>query len=194
MLAMTPQFRHRQQAGVTLAETGIVLAIVSILAVAALPSIVDRWQRETVILLAEQFASNVSLARATAQYRHVQAHLRPLNPSGDWADGWQLTASPPAGTPDITAAPTPAQESLIVATVCPPAVPTVRIHFRIPGNTLSYAPVGYSRNGNGGALHGTLTISSGRHVRQVRINSVGRARICDPATDSRRCNTAGDDP
>jgi type IV fimbrial biogenesis protein FimT len=194
MLAVTAQPRRPGQAGVTLAETAIVLAIVSILAVASLPSVVDRWQRETVILLAEQFASSVSVARATAQYRHVQAHLQPLDPSGDWAKGWQLTTSRPANTPDITATPGPGQESLIVATVLPPAVPTVRIRFRIPGNTLSYAPVGYSRNSNGGALHGTLTISSGRHVRQVRINSVGRARVCDPATDLHTCAATGDDP
>lgn len=193
MLALTPKRRGPCQAGVTFAEMIVVIAIVGLLAVMALPSIVDRWQRETVVSLAEQFASNVSLARATAQNRHVQAHLQPLCPCGDWDMGWQLTTSPPAGTPDVTLPPAPGDGTL-VATVSTPPMPSVRIRFRIPGNTLSYAPVGYSRNSNGGALHGTLTISSGRHTRQVRVNSAGRARICDPATDPRNCPATGDDP
>ena len=186
---MTCATRRMQQTGVTLLELAVVMTIVGILAVVAVPSIVDRWQRATVILLAEQFASAVSLARATAQYQHVQAHLRPQGGAADWSRGWEVVTSPPAISPDTTSK--PAQETLLSAS--PSIPPTVHITSKFPNDTFSFAPVGYSRRGNGAFLSGTLTITSGRHTRRVRINDVGRARICDPSTDT-NCPVDGDTP
>lgn len=183
-MIQTPQ--RNGQAGVTLLELAIVLAIVAILAMAAVPSIIDRWQRETVILLANRFASTVSLARATAQYEHMQTNIMPNR--RNWNNGWWLTTQS-ANDPDKTSE---ASDGTIVFSVSVPKVPAVRIDFPIRGNALSYAPVGYSRDSKGGQLYGTLTISSGRHTRQVRISSVGRARICNPDTDS-KCSLSSDD-
>ena len=189
MLAMTRPTQRIRQMGVTLLELAIVMTIVGILAVVAVPSIVDRWQRATVVLLAEQFASAVSLARATAQYQHVQAHLRPQDGTANWSSGWKVVTSPPAGSPDQTSKPAP--ETLWSAS--PSIPPTVHIESNFPGDTFSFAPVGYSRKSNGAFLPGTLTITSGRHTRRVRINDVGRARVCDPSTDS-TCTVIGDTP
>lgn len=189
MLAMTRPTRRVQQMGVTLLELAIVMTIVGILAVVAVPSIVDRWQRATVILLAEQFASAVSLARATAQYQHVQVHLRPQHGLADWSAGWEVVSSPPADTPDKTSKPT--QE--ILWSTSPAIPPTVHITSNFPDDTFSFAPVGYSRTSNGAFLSGTLTITSGRHTRSVTINDVGRARICDPSTNT-NCTATGDTP
>jgi len=186
---MTCATRRMQQTGVTLLELAVVMTIVGILAVVAVPSIVDRWQRATVILLAEQFASAVSLARTTAQYQHVQAHLRPRDGAADWSKGWEVVTSPPASSPDRTSKPT--QETLLSAS--PSIPPTVRITSNFPDDTFSFAPVGYSRTSNGASLFRTLTITSGRHTRSVTINDVGRARICDPGTVT-DCPVTGDTP
>ncbi|KJJ99468.1 hypothetical protein UB44_15260 [Burkholderiaceae bacterium 26] len=189
MLAITQRLLRLRQAGVTLVELVIVLAILGVLAVAAAPSVVDRWQRDTVILLAEQFASAASLAQTMAQYQHLQTNLVPLDTQKGWAGGWKLTTSPAASDPDRTIS-NPQEETTF--SISPPITQAVRINWSA-GAGLSYAPVGYSRRSNGGQLYGTLEISWGRHVRQVRINSVGRARICNPTTDGNSCKPMGVD-
>jgi len=187
---MTQLNQAFRQTGVTLMELAIVIAVVGVLAVAAMPSIVDRWQRETVVMLAERVASAVSLARATAQIQHVQVHLGPEDPARGLASGLRLTTSPPTSTPDRTSA----QEGASLLSIPLPTLPTVNISSNLRGDTLFYAPVGYSRDAIGGQQSGTLTISSGRHIRRVRISPVGRARICDPDVDRRNCGPTSNDP
>lgn len=174
------------QTGLTFLEMAIALAIVAVLAVAAIPSLLDRWQRETVVVLAEQFASAISLARTTAQHRHVWTYFRPQDPAHISTSPWKVSLSPPGSV-------TAAQENPLLL-VSVPTLPPVRVSTNLPDDTLSYAPVGYSRKSNDSLLQGTLTITSGRHTRRVRINPVGRARICDPDTDSSSCPATSSDP
>ena len=42
------------------------------------------------------------------------------------------------------------------------------------------------------ARFGTFTIAQGRQLRRIKINMLGRARLCDPARDGAGC--AGADP
>ena len=182
--------RHAQAirpAGVTLLELVIVLAIVAVLAVMAVPSVIDRWQRETVILLAERLASTISLAQRTAQYRHAQTQVSPREPSQGWASGWELAVLPTTKTSGVASA----SGKEVLVSVSLPTVPAVRLS--VPRGTLSYEAVGYSWMTE--ITGTTVTVSSGRHTRLVRINRVGRPRICDPDTDhSRNCQASNHDP
>ncbi len=183
--------RAARQAGVTLAELTVVLSILVILATFALPAGLDGWRRETVAVLADRFASAASLARATARNQRVWVHLGPRDAASGWAAGWALYT---AATPRMQATPVAPGMDDVLITVSPPTVPSVDFAFTASQkgvDTLSYAPVGYSRTSNGAPLSGTLTIASGAHVRRVRINFAGRVRVCNPATD-RSCGT-GDD-
>jgi type IV fimbrial biogenesis protein FimT len=187
MLAMTRHAQAIRQAGVTLLELAIVLATVAVLAVMAVRSVIDHWQRETVILLAERLVSTISLAQRTAQYRHAQTEISPREPSQGWASGWTLTVLPTTKTPG--AACVSGKEVLVSVSL--PTVPTVWLS--VPRGTLSYEAVGYSRMTQ--ATGTTVTVSSGRHTRLVRINKVGRPRICDPDTDSSgNCQASNHDP
>lgn len=180
---MTPRARSGRAAGVTLMELAIVIAIVAVLAVAALPSIVDRWQRETVTLLADRIASAVSVAHETAQSLHVWTSLGPQDCPQSTPRCWTLTMSPPASASNAASA--TQRQTLLVIPV--PTVPAVQITSGFENGTLSYNTVGYSRKTNDAFQAGRIQISSGRHVRQVVINSAGRARICNPATDDDSC-------
>lgn len=191
MLAMTPRLPPAPQAGLTLLELTIVLGVVAVLAGMAAPTIIDRWQRETVVLLAERLASALSLAQKTARYRHVRTQVGPRDTSLGWASGWELAVFSITRMPG--AAPASGKEILISAPL--PLVPTVRVSVpaSLPGATISYEAVGYSRMTE--ATGTTLTISSGRHTRLVRINAVGRPRICDPDRDrSGSCNASSSTP
>ncbi|GCB04119.1 Tfp pilus assembly protein FimT/FimU [Ralstonia sp. SET104] len=187
MLAMTRHAQAIRQAGVTLLELVIVLAIVAVLAVMAVRSVIDRWQRETVILLAERLASTISLAQRTAQHRHAQTQVSPREPSQGWASGWALTVLPTTTTPGAACA----SGKEVLVSVSLPTVPVVRLS--VPRGTLSYAAVGYSRMTE--VTGTTVTVSSGRHTRLVRINRIGRPRICDPdANRSSNCQASNHDP
>ncbi|WP_308217189.1 GspH/FimT family pseudopilin [Ralstonia pickettii] len=187
MLAITLPMLATRNAGVTLLELVIVLAILTLLAVMAVPSTIDRWQRETVTLLAERLASTISLAQRTAQHRHLQTEIAPRNASTGWSSGWELTVLETTSTPGAATA----SEREIMVSVPLPTVPAVRLS--VPRGTLSYEAVGYSRMTE--VTGTTVTISSGRHTRLVRINTVGRPRICDPDTDrSSSCRASNTDP
>lgn len=116
MLAINKSKRRPQQAGVTLIELIIVTAIVGILATAAVPPVIDYWQRETVILLADRLASALSLAQKTAQHRRVRTLLTPRDASRGWGSGWQLLEfAPDAGTGPVSGARTLLSEPLPTA-------------------------------------------------------------------------------
>lgn len=183
--------KHRcNRAGITLAEVVIVLAVMSVLAVFAVPAGLDWWRRETVIILADRFASALTLAQSMSRNQRAWVYLGPLDEKQGWSSGWALYLTSSHGTQDTPREPAP---DSVLLTVSPPAIPPVSLSFRgsRPGvNTVSYSPVGYSRAGNGAQFYGTLTIASGTHVRRVVINSAGRARICDPATPGvKACGT-----
>ena len=44
------------------------------------------------------------------------------------------------------------------------------------------------------ARWGTLSLVHGGQTRRIKINMLGRARICDPARDGASCGGAGGDP
>jgi len=186
MLAMKGS---RLVAGFTLAELVVVLSVMSILAVFAAPAGLNWWQRETVVVLADRFVSAISLAQTMSRYQRVWTHLGPSDAEQGWSSGWALYMTP---SPQTQATPLePGAEDVLIR-VSPPVVPPVEFAFTASQrdvDTLSYAPVGYSRQRNGSQLYGTLTIRSGVHVRRVRISSAGRARICDPAKDPKTCGT-----
>ena len=153
----------------TLIELIVVTAIVGILATAAVLPVIDHWQRETVVLLADRLASVLSLAQKTAQHRRVRTLLTPRDASHGWSSGWQLLEfAPDAGTGPVSGARTLLSEAL-------PTAPMVQLDSNQPADALSYEPMGYSRISGA-----TMTISSGRHRRNVVISAAGRARVCKP--------------
>ncbi|MCT7307287.1 GspH/FimT family pseudopilin [Ralstonia wenshanensis] len=186
MLAMKVS---RLRTGFTLVELVVVLSVMAILAVFAAPAGLNWWQRETVVVLADRFVSAIALAQAMSRSQRAWIHLGPLDAQQRWSSGWALYMTP---SPQTQATPLEPDTEAILVHVSPPVMPQVQFTFtpsQRDVDTLSYAPVGYSRQRNGSQLYGTLTIRSGAHVRRVRINSAGRARICDPAKDAKTCGT-----
>lgn len=118
--------RVARQVGMTLAELTAVLAILAILVVFAVPAGLDWWRRETVIVLADRFASAASLARATARNQRIWVHLGPREAVSGWSAGWALYTT---AMPRMRATPTAPGMDDVLITVSPPVVPSVDFAF-----------------------------------------------------------------
>ncbi|KHK56139.1 pilus assembly protein [Ralstonia sp. A12] len=182
---------RRSRAGFTLAELIVVLSVMSILAVFAVPAGLDWWRRETVVTLADQVVSSITLAQTLSRNQRIWVQIGPRDTNQDWSSGWAvyITAKPQTQITPFK----PSGGDLLI-TVSQPVSSSIKITFdgsRREVKTLSYSPVGYSRYKTS-QFYGTLTIASGAHIRRVKIDSTGRARVCNPDKDKTCTGSAAD--
>jgi len=168
-------------AGVTLPELMVVLAIAAILAALALPNMgaVLRVQRLKVAVN-DLFAS-IGMTRAQALARNTHVQMAPRDPQGaDWTHGWTVFVDR-----DADGRPGPADEILAEH---PALTNGIAIDFAF---TAAAAPFYIAYNGAGrstsnqsdAARFGTVSLFQDGAIRRIKINMLGRARICDPARD-----------
>jgi type IV fimbrial biogenesis protein FimT len=168
-------------AGVSLPELLVVLAIAAILAAMALPNMgtVLRAQRLKVAV-GDLFVS-IGTARAQALARNTHVQLSPRDPLGaDWARGWTVFVDR-----DADGRPGAGDE---IVEEHPALTGGIAIDFAF---TAAAAPFYIAYNGAGrstgnqsdAARFGTVSLFQDGAIRRIKINMLGRARICDPARD-----------
>ena len=168
-------------AGVSLPELMVVLAIAAILAALALPNLgaVLRTQRLKVAV-GDLFGS-IGMTRAQALGRNAHVQVAPRDPLGaDWALGWTVFVDR-----DADGRPGAGDEILEEH---PALGPGIAVDFAF---TAAAAPFYIAYNGAGrstgnqsdAARFGTVSLFQDGAVRRIKINMLGRARICDPARD-----------
>jgi type IV fimbrial biogenesis protein FimT len=186
MLAVTPVRRPVRPgapaAGVTLPELCIVLAITAILLAGAAPDLRDLVRTQQLKAATGDLFAAIDLARAQALARGRHVKLVPRDPLGaDWRQGWRVFDD---GDGDGR----PGAGELIAEHG--PLAPGIAVDFAFTNVArpyyIAYNGAGRScADGNSAAARwGTVSLFHGGHIRRIKINMLGRARVCDPARDA----------
>ncbi len=181
MLAVTPTAATgARTSGFALPELCIVLAVSAIVLAIAVPDLRDLVRTQQLKAATGDLFAAIDLARAQALVRGRRVKVVPRDPLGaDWRLGWQVVGDG-GGRPG---------EGELIAEHGPLA-PGIAIDFAFTNVArpyyIAYNGAGRScADGNSAAARwGTVSLFHGGHIRRIKINMLGRARVCDPARDA----------
>ena len=168
--------------GATLAELVVVLGIAAVTLAVAAPDLHALVTAQQLRTASGELFGAIAHTRAQAIARNGRVKLMPRDPLGaDWTQGWTVFVDR-----DGDRKPGAGDEIL---SVHGPLAPGLRVDFSFtqsaPPQYIAYNGAGRScsdTNGNASRL-GTLSLFHGEHIRRIRINMLGRVRLCNPARD-----------
>ena len=172
--------------GFSLVELMIVLAVSAVLIGVAAPEMRDMIQRRRLDAAVADLYGAIDLARSQAIARGSRVQLVPLEAAGaNWSHGWVVFVDT-----DGDRRPGPSEE--VIASHGPLAEGIV-ISFNFTSNRQPYY-IAYNGAGRScsdtsaqAARWGTLSLHQDGQIRRIRINMLGRARVCNPETDPETC-------
>ncbi|MET3134634.1 type IV fimbrial biogenesis protein FimT [Oxalobacteraceae bacterium GrIS 1.11] len=180
-----------RRAGFTLTELMVALAIVAILLAAGLPNMSGMVARQQLRTAVNDLFSALNLTRSLAIARGERVIVMPSEPAGlDWSLGWVVFVDK---NDNLSL---DAGDELIFRQG--PVGPGIAIRATLSS---SHAPLYIAYNGAGRscsagnstvARWGTLSLAMGRKLMRIKINMLGRARMCDPLLDPDNCAGAAD--
>eukprot|EP01032_Pedospumella_encystans_P026660 gene26660-30129_t len=180
---------RRVSAAHTLIEMLVALAVAAIVAGAAVPSLQAVLQKQQLRAALNDLLGAIDLTRSLAIARGGVVLMAPADSSGAaWQHGWTIFA-------DLNANRRPDHGEQRI-TVQQPLADGVRLSSRFTSGTgaqyLAYNGAGRScQAGNSQAARwGTLTLEAGEHKRLIKINMLGRVRVCDPVAQPDSCTGA----
>ncbi|MFC0252720.1 GspH/FimT family pseudopilin [Massilia consociata] len=168
--------------GATLTELVVVLGIAAIMSAVAAPDLHALVAAQQLRTASGDLFGAILLTRAQAIARNERVKLMPRDAAGaDWTQGWTVFVDR-----DGDRRPGPADEVLAVHGPLPPGV---RIAFSFtqsaPPQYIAYNGAGRSCSDTSSSTSrlGTLSLFHGEGIRRIKINMLGRARLCNPARD-----------
>ena len=183
--------KHPRRTGHTLLELLAVLAMAALLAAAAMPGLQQVLARQQVRAAATDLFSAIELTRAQAMARGQRVLLMPAGPGGtDWGTGWLAFIDRNANLAFDDG------DELLLRQGPLPAGIAAQFAF-----SSATAPFYIAYNGAGrscsatnslAARWGTLSLTLGKQVRHIKINMLGRVRVCDPQQQATNCSGVAD--
>lgn len=183
--------RQSDRHGHTLLELLAVLAMTILLAAAALPSLQEMLARQRLRVASNDVYSAIELTRALAMARGQRVLLMPAGSGGlDWRQGWLVFVDRNGNVAYD------AGDELLFRQG--PLARGIDVRF---GFTSGAAPLYIAYNGAGrscsatnslAARWGTMSLILGNQTRHIKINMLGRVRVCDPQRDTANCGGVGD--
>lgn len=177
--------------GFTLIELLIGLAVASVLAGLALPAFQSLIARQQLRAAVNDLFGAIDLTRSVAMARGSPVSLAPLEPGGAaWEKGWVVfvdrnaNSRPDAGDEEIFRQGPVAEGMTIRSRFSSSTMP----HY------IAYNGAGRGcKTGNSQAAHfGTVTLEFGEQVRHIKMNMLGRVRVCDPRAQATGCSATAD--
>jgi len=175
--------RRARCRGVSLAELAVVLGMVAITAALAAPGLHRIVQGQELRAAASDLYSAIQLARSQAIARNEPVILTANDVAGlDWSRGWTVyvdrdnNRQAGAGDDILAVRATLAQGVQVGYSFASAAAPQY-IAYNGAGRSCSTAS-------SAAARPGTLSLFHGGQVRRIKINMLGRPRLCNPARDA----------
>jgi type IV fimbrial biogenesis protein FimT len=169
--------------GFSLIELMTVLAIAVVLAAVGAPSMVDLVRSQHIRHAAGALLDDIAMARSQAMARGEVVEVIAGGPEArDWTRGWTVFIDrdgdrrPSAGD-EIIAVHGPLHRNITAAHAFTSSAPPYYIAYNGAGRSCSDTNTAASRLG-------TVSLFDGPLVRRIKINMLGRPRLCDPARDS----------
>jgi type IV fimbrial biogenesis protein FimT len=172
----------RRARGVSLPELCVVLAVAAIALAVAAPDLRDLVRTEQLKAAAGDLFAAIDLARAQALARGRQVKLVPADPPGaDWRRGWRVfddrDGDGRPGADELIAEHGPLPPGIAIDFTFTNAAPPYYIAYNGAGRSCA-------DSNSAAARWGTVSLFHGGRIRRIKINMLGRARVCDPARDA----------
>ena len=183
--------RGRWRRGHTLLELLAVLAIAALLMSLGLPALSELLARQHLRATATDLFSAIELTRAQAMARGRRVLLMPAGAGGaDWRQGWLVFIDR-----NNNLAYDGGDELLLRQAPLPDGM---SVSFVFTSGTAAPLYIAYNSAGRScsatnsmAARWGTLSLIFGKQERHIKINMLGRVRVCDPQQSS-ACTGAGE--
>jgi type IV fimbrial biogenesis protein FimT len=169
--------------GFSLAELMVVLAIASITLAIAAPDMRELLRAFQLKAAVNDLFGAIALTRSQAIARNAMVKLVPRDPAGeDWARGWTVFVDRdgdrrPGPGDEVIAVHGPLGAGIAVSVTLSSPAPPAYIAYNGAGRSCS-------DSSSAAARFGTLSLFHGARTRRIKINMLGRARVCDPARES----------
>jgi len=187
---MTPARRHRP--GFSLVELMVALAVAGVLLGVAAPDLGALLRTQQLKSASGDLFAAIGMARSQALARGQVVKLLPLDAAGaDWTRGWRIFVDrdgdgQSGALDDIIAEHGPLPAGLAIAFAFTGPAPPYYIAYNGAGRSCK-------DTNSAAARYGTLSLFHGGAIRRIKINMLGRARVCDPARDD-ACDGAAAPP
>ncbi|QHF05019.1 MULTISPECIES: GspH/FimT family protein [Pseudomonas syringae group] len=164
-----------KQAGFTLVELLVVVALVAILANIAMPSATELVDDHRRLVAAQELASGIRSARVAAITHNQWVTIHAIE--NDWSNGWRMIFDADGRGPDD-------QDVLLIERAR-------SANTRIVGNTkvaehLTFTGLGGLRNAANGTIHVCIRDQPVSHYRVI-VARTGRVRIEDTKAEAPLC-------
>ncbi len=182
--------RKKADAGFTLIELMVTLSIAAILMMVAAPNMSAFKRNSELSSLSNTMLSAINAARGEAMKRGMSAYIIPADGGNDWSVGWVVFVDKNRNQVYDGES----TDQLVFKQAAPAA------YFKFSGNrSIGESPAyirfdasGYPKAKDGGSGNATFTIERNdltssmlyENTRRVKIDIVGRVRICKPASAS----------
>jgi type IV fimbrial biogenesis protein FimT len=175
--------------GFSLAELLTAIAIGAVMLAIAVPDMRQLIRRQQLNAAVNDLFGAVHLTRSQAIARGARVELVPADAAGDdWSRGWVVFVDL-----DGDRRPGGGDEVIMKHGALPDGI-AIDAAFSSHNGPQYFA---YNGAGRGctdtsslAARWGTLSLFQGQQIRRIKINMLGRARVCDPARDGASCSGA----
>jgi type IV fimbrial biogenesis protein FimT len=192
MRAPVHRAARRPARGFNLVELLAVLAIAAIVLATGLPDMRAMLRQHQLGAVVNDLHGAIELTRAQAMARGSRVMLAAAGPGADdWTRGWVVFVdadgdlAPGAGD-DIIARQGPVARGVTIQSAFTSGQAPLYIAYNSAGRSCS-------ATSSVAARWGTLSVFQGDRTRRIKINMLGRARVCDPDQDGADCTGARDD-